>query len=57
MGCLSSTFQVFLSVALILGDGLYNFVKILVSTIVSVHHRVKKAKTGSSLTFWVRLLY
>ncbi|KAG7035515.1 Metal-nicotianamine transporter YSL1 [Cucurbita argyrosperma subsp. argyrosperma] len=42
-------YKVFLSVALILGDGLYNFVKILVSTIVSVHHRVKKAKTGTGL--------
>lgn len=45
----SSTFQVFLSVSLILGDGLYNFIKILASTIINVHHRVKKAKTGKLL--------
>lgn len=33
--------QVFLSVALILGDGLYNFIKILLSTIVNIHDRLK----------------
>lgn len=44
---LSSTFQVFLSVALILGDGLYNFVKIIATTIINIY-KVKKAKKGSS---------
>ncbi|KAA0042651.1 metal-nicotianamine transporter YSL1-like [Cucumis melo var. makuwa] len=39
-------YKVFLSVALILGDGLYNFVKILGSTILNVRNRVKKAKAG-----------
>lgn len=34
--------QVFISVALILGDGLYNFLKIMSVTIVNVHGRLKK---------------
>ncbi|XP_038906926.1 metal-nicotianamine transporter YSL1-like [Benincasa hispida] len=38
-------YKVFLSVALILGDGLYNFVKILASTIINIW-KVKKAKKG-----------
>lgn len=34
-------YKVFLSVALILGDGLYTFIKILLSTIVNIHDRLK----------------
>ncbi|PON73554.1 Oligopeptide transporter [Parasponia andersonii] len=34
-------YKAFLSVALILGDGLYNFVKILASTIINIHDRLK----------------
>lgn len=39
-------YKVFLTVALILGDGLYNFVKILVSSILSVHEKIKNRKNG-----------
>ena len=49
---MASTFQVFLSVALILGDGLYNFIKILGSTILNVRDRVKKAKAGYSTIYF-----
>ncbi|KAF2552857.1 hypothetical protein F2Q68_00037375 [Brassica cretica] len=35
-------YQVFLSVALILGDGLYTFVKILCVTIISINTKLKK---------------
>ncbi|KAA0042652.1 metal-nicotianamine transporter YSL1-like [Cucumis melo var. makuwa] len=38
-------YKVFLSVALILGDGLYNFVKIIATTIINIY-KVKKAKKG-----------
>ncbi|KHN46380.1 Metal-nicotianamine transporter YSL1 [Glycine soja] len=41
-------YKVFLTVALILGDGLYNFVKILVSSILSVHEKIKNRKNASS---------
>lgn len=34
-------YKVFLSIALILGDGIYNFIKILVASILSVHERLK----------------
>ncbi|PRQ16679.1 putative oligopeptide transporter, OPT superfamily [Rosa chinensis] len=34
-------YKVFLSVSLILGDGLYNFIKIMLSTIVNIHERLK----------------
>ncbi|KAJ4711810.1 Metal-nicotianamine transporter like [Melia azedarach] len=37
-------YKVFLSVALILGDGLYNFVKILCVTIINILGRLKKKK-------------
>ena len=33
--------QVFLSVALILGDGIYNFIKILACTIINIHGKFK----------------
>ncbi|OIW07208.1 hypothetical protein TanjilG_06335 [Lupinus angustifolius] len=38
-------YKVFLSIALILGDGLYNFIKILVATVASVYDRMKSYKT------------
>ncbi|KGN49985.1 metal-nicotianamine transporter YSL1 [Cucumis sativus] len=38
-------YKVFLSVALILGDGLYNFVKTIAITIINIY-KVKKAKKG-----------
>lgn len=38
-------YKVFLSIALILGDGIYNFIKILVATIVSVIDRMKSSKS------------
>ncbi|KAL5148387.1 Metal-nicotianamine transporter YSL1 [Glycine soja] len=41
-------YKVFLTVALILGDGLYNFVKILVSSILSVHEKIKNRKNAVS---------
>lgn len=43
-------YKVFLSIALILGDGIYNFTKILASTVLSLHERVKskKNKDGKS---------
>ncbi|KAM2075521.1 hypothetical protein FF1_038425 [Malus domestica] len=34
-------YKVFLSVSLILGDGMYNFIKILACTIVNIHVRLK----------------
>ncbi|KAK7391844.1 hypothetical protein VNO78_20267 [Psophocarpus tetragonolobus] len=34
-------YKVFLSIALILGDGIYNFTKILISTVLNVHERMK----------------
>ncbi|GMY30630.1 metal-nicotianamine transporter YSL1 [Fagus crenata] len=34
-------YKVFISVALILGDGIYNFIKILACTIISMHRRFK----------------
>ncbi|XP_004309544.1 PREDICTED: metal-nicotianamine transporter YSL1-like [Fragaria vesca subsp. vesca] len=37
-------YKVFLSVSLILGDGLYNFIKILLSTMLSIHDRFKNKK-------------
>ena len=43
-------YKVFLSIALILGDGIYNFTKILVSTVLSVLERMKSesSKKGKS---------
>ncbi|KAE9589690.1 hypothetical protein Lal_00021653 [Lupinus albus] len=38
-------YKVFLSIALILGDGLYNFIKILVATVASVYDRMKSYKS------------
>ncbi|XP_062074631.1 metal-nicotianamine transporter YSL1 isoform X2 [Humulus lupulus] len=41
-------YKAFLSVSLILGDGLYNFVKILGSTFINIHDRMKnKDNTGT----------
>jgi len=34
-------YKVFLSIALILGDGIYNFTKILICTVLNVHERIK----------------
>ncbi|KAL9240561.1 hypothetical protein vseg_014764 [Gypsophila vaccaria] len=39
-------YKVFISIALILGDGLYNFVKILLFTMKSIHDRLKDKKHG-----------
>ncbi|CAL0299961.1 unnamed protein product [Lupinus luteus] len=38
-------YKVFLSIALILGDGLYNFIKILVATVDSILERMKNSKS------------
>lgn len=38
---LKFSWQVFLAVALILGDGLYNFLKILSITIINFYGRIK----------------
>ncbi|KAH7513664.1 metal-nicotianamine transporter YSL1 [Ziziphus jujuba] len=35
-------YKVFLSVSLILGDGIYNFIKIMVATLINIHYRMKK---------------
>ncbi|KAJ7945098.1 Metal-nicotianamine transporter like [Quillaja saponaria] len=43
-------YKVFFSVALILGDGIYNFVKILVSTIISILGRIRSKKLESADT-------
>ncbi|CAI0441824.1 unnamed protein product, partial [Linum tenue] len=37
-------YKVFLSVALILGDGIYNFIKIMSFTIINIHGRLKNKK-------------
>ena len=44
--------QVFISIALILGDGLYNFLKILFFTVRNIHNRVRNSnlKTCKSAT-------
>ncbi|XP_021775003.1 metal-nicotianamine transporter YSL3-like [Chenopodium quinoa] len=41
-------YKVFISIALILGDGLYNFLKILFFTIRSIHYRMKENNLSSS---------
>ncbi|KAL9369546.1 hypothetical protein Peur_040745 [Populus x canadensis] len=41
-------YKVFLAVALILGDGLYNFVKVMVCTIMNVHGRVRDKKLSAA---------
>ncbi|XP_061337792.1 metal-nicotianamine transporter YSL1-like [Gastrolobium bilobum] len=41
-------YKVFLSVALILGDGLYSFIKILVSSIINVVEKIKNHKKGKT---------
>ncbi|XVF53326.1 hypothetical protein PTKIN_Ptkin05aG0090500 [Pterospermum kingtungense] len=41
-------YKVFISIALILGDGLYNFLKILFFTARSIHTRVKNSKLKTS---------
>lgn len=45
--------QVFISIALILGDGLYNFLKTLFFTVRSMHATFidKKIKAGEEATF------
>lgn len=42
-------YKVFLAVALILGDGLYNFVKVMVCTIMNVHGRVRDKKLSAAV--------
>ncbi|EEF43436.1 oligopeptide transporter, putative [Ricinus communis] len=42
-------YKVFMSVALILGDGLYNFVKIISFTLINVHGRIKKKNLNAAL--------
>ncbi|GFP94154.1 metal-nicotianamine transporter ysl1 [Phtheirospermum japonicum] len=41
-------YRVFISIALLLGDGLYNFVKILRITIVNIHGRFKRQNPDSA---------
>ncbi|XP_031262708.1 metal-nicotianamine transporter YSL1 isoform X2 [Pistacia vera] len=41
-------YKVFLSVALILGDGLYNFLKILIVTILNLYGRLKKKNLNAA---------
>lgn len=47
-------YKVFLSIALILGDGVYTFTKILVSTVLGVHERIKSKnhKKGKEHSFF-----
>lgn len=42
-------YKVFISIALILGDGLYNFLKILVCTASSIHAKMKNKRLKTSL--------
>lgn len=42
-------YKVFLAVALILGDGLYTFVKVMVCTIINVHGRVRDKKLSAAV--------
>ncbi|KAK3030655.1 hypothetical protein RJ639_035859 [Escallonia herrerae] len=44
-------YKVFISIALILGDGLYNFIKILYFTSVSIHGRWKQRNLNSDSDF------
>ncbi|XP_044477474.1 metal-nicotianamine transporter YSL1-like [Mangifera indica] len=41
-------YKVFLSVALILGDGLYNFLKILILTLINIYGRLKKKNLNAA---------
>lgn len=41
-------YKVFLTVSLILGDGLYNFVKILLSSFLSVLQKIKNRQSGKT---------
>jgi len=41
-------YKVFLTVSLILGDGVYNFVKILVSSFLSVLQKIKNRENGKT---------
>ncbi|KAL2547584.1 Metal-nicotianamine transporter YSL1 [Forsythia ovata] len=43
-------YKVFISIALLLGDGLYNFVKILRVTLINVHGRLKSRNPDSATT-------
>ncbi|GER25760.1 YELLOW STRIPE like 1 [Striga asiatica] len=43
-------YKVFISIALLLGDGLYNFVKILRITILNIHTRFKNQNPGEDNT-------
>ncbi|KAJ1404002.1 Oligopeptide transporter, OPT superfamily [Sesbania bispinosa] len=42
-------YKVFLSIALIIGDGMYNFIKILISTVLSVLERMKNKDQKNGL--------
>ncbi|GLU17579.1 hypothetical protein SLE2022_339400 [Rubroshorea leprosula] len=42
-------YKVFVSVALILGDGLYNFLKILCLTVINIHGRLKNKNLDTDL--------
>ncbi|KAJ6393446.1 hypothetical protein OIU77_022824 [Salix suchowensis] len=42
-------YKVFLAVALILGDGLYTFVKVMFCTIINVHGRLRNKKLGPAV--------
>jgi OPT family oligopeptide transporter len=44
---LRGLFQVFIAIALILGDGLYNFLKIFILTVVSLRSQVRKANAST----------
>lgn len=48
---LDALLQVFISIALILGDGLYNFLKILFITIRNIHGSLKERKHSSSMLY------
>ncbi|XP_073044709.1 probable metal-nicotianamine transporter YSL7 [Primulina eburnea] len=42
-------YRVFIAIAMILGDGLYNFVKVLGSTLLGLYHQIRDKNTGSAI--------
>ncbi|CAJ1965260.1 unnamed protein product [Sphenostylis stenocarpa] len=50
-------YKVFLTVSLILGDGLYNFVKILVSSFLNVLQKINNRKNGKTSSHFLLLFY
>lgn len=49
-------YKVFVSIALILGDGIYNFTKILISTVFNVHERMRSKNNKNGMSSHIHTL-